>query len=322
VYLTVVDSFGCSSTDSMLVPIININPHLDTVYSACNESTFTIINNTTGDNPPFEYEWIFGTGDTLKISDTSETTNPSIFISGIESDSIFSNSVTITDTTGCSFTWVFDISVTVPLLSYSDTAGVLTCDPLFSIDYLFPISSMSTNIDTFIVDFGDGGSDGTKDSVLAALGLSHTYTSVGVFDVTYSVIDTNGCITKATEDSLVWVQGPEVTPVWEILEPCPMKVKFSLADTSGVDSVLWFFGDELESTEFNPEHTYDEIKNYQVKVWAYGDVDINDGEQHSTGCAIEYKTTVVVNVPLCFLLLKTTRIAFAKEKRLKLKTAR
>jgi gliding motility-associated-like protein len=300
VYLTVVDSFGCSSTDSMLVPIININPHLDTVYSACNESTFTIINNTTGDNPPFKYEWIFDTGDTLNFSDTSETTNPSIFISGIESDSIFSNSVTITDTTGCSFTWIFDISVTVPLLTYSDTAGVLTCDPLFSIDYLFPISSMSTNIDTFIVDFGDGTSDGTTDSVVADLGLSHTYITVGAFDVTYSVIDTNGCITKAAEDSLVWVQGPEVTPVWEILDPCPMKVQFNLVDTSGVDSVLWFFGDEVESTEFNPGHTYEEVKNYQVKVWAYGDVDINNGEQHSTGCAIEYTTTVIVDVPFIF----------------------
>ena len=296
VFLTVSDSFLCSSTDSLFVPLNKIDLKFNYNPNACNDTQQSIEFFTDGNFSPFSYQWIFGIGDTVEFDDITDTTVFSISINGIEHDTTFLDSVTVTDNTGCSFTWEFETTVTIPQLSYSDTAGELLCDPQFSIDWLFPISSISTNVDTFIVDFGDG-SAGTSDPIEAAQGLTHTYTSVGVFDVTYRVIDTNGCKTEETIDSLVWVQGPEVTPVTEVLEICPLKVQFSLEDTSVVDSVLWFFGDEITSTEFNPTHTYDEVKSYPIKVWAYGTVNINDGQLEHEGCAIEYTTQLIIKEP-------------------------
>jgi len=303
VYLTVVDSLGCSSTtDSVLVALNKIDLNFTYEPNACNETQYPIEFFTDGSFPPYSYQWIFGTGDTVNFVDITDTTVFTIDISGLENDTTFLDSVTVTDNTGCSFTWEFEISVTIPQLTVlEDIAGLLICDSLFSIDWEFPLLSESTNVDTFFVDFGDGNSDGTNDPLVAAQGILHTYNSVGVFNVEYSVSDTNGCTTSEKIDSLVWVQGPKVDPVWEVEDPCLLIFNFDTVNVSEVDSVLWFFSD-LDSTNlWSPTHTFSELPAPTPKLWAYGEVDINEGEQTNAVCPIEYfAPSLYVEEPFLF----------------------
>ena len=145
IQLTVVDSLGCSNSTILTVQTTTLNIEFE-VPHACNNSTYSIINNTSGQYEPLEYEWIFATGDTIY------TANPSIELTGFDSDTVLINSMTVTDTTGCSFTTEFEIELTVPQLSFDQELITFSCNPFLAVVYEFSIVSPNDNIAEYRVD--------------------------------------------------------------------------------------------------------------------------------------------------------------------------
>ena len=290
VQLTVLDSLGCSNSTIQTVETTTLNIEFE-VPPACNESTFSIINNTSGEYEPLEYEWIFATGDTVY------TAEPSIELSGFNNDTTLINSMTVIDTTGCSFTTEFEIVITVPQLSYDQELITFSCNPFLAVVYEFSVTSTSDNIIEYKVDYGNGTSSITSDPD-EAMELTAVYTTPGYYDVTFSVTDFNGCVTATTEDSLIHLQGPYASFSWEALNECPpLEVEFTIDSSENVASLLWFFGDGFTDTIFNPTHIYLGADTYFPFLWVEGNIVDPDGEIQS--CVIPYAgDPIVIDGPI------------------------
>ncbi len=290
VQLTVVDSLGCSNSTILTVETTTLDIEFE-VPHACNESTYSIINNTSGQYEPLEYEWIFATGDTLY------TANPMIELSGFDSDTVLINSMTVTDTTGCSFTTEFEIVITVPQLTFDQEFITFSCNPFLAVVYEFSIISPSDNIIEYKVDYGNGTANVTSDPD-EALELTAVYTQPGYYDVTFSVTDFYGCVTSVTVDSLIHLQGPFASFSWETLNECPpLDIEFTIDSSANVTSLLWFFGDGFTDTIFNPTHTYLGADTYYPFLWVEGDIEDPDGGIQT--CIVPYAgDSIVIDGPV------------------------
>ena len=290
IQLTVLDSLGC--LNSKIIPVeTNI---FDIVFEAppgCNESIYSIINTTSGQYEPLEYEWIFASGDTLHEA------NPSFELSGFNNDTTLINSMTVTDTTGCSFTTEFEIEIIVPQMSFDQEFITFSCNPFLAVVYEFSIVSSSDNIVEYKVDYGNGTSNVTSDPD-EALELTAVYTTPGYYDVTFSVTNIDGCVTKITVDSLIHLQGPFASFSWETLNECPpLEVEFTIDSSENVSSLLWFFGDGFTDTTFNPIHTYIEADTYYPFLWVEGNIEDPDGIVQS--CIVPYSAdSIVIDGPV------------------------
>lgn len=100
--------------------------------------------------------------------------------------------------------------------------------------------------------------------------FSYTFGSAGFYDVTLVAIDTNNCAT--TELARVEVY-PKPTPNFSSTEAClnsPTEFRNQSFVTSGstIAAYIWNFGDQSNSNQTNPYHTYSQVGIYNISLTA------------------------------------------------------
>lgn len=111
-------------------------------------------------------------------------------------------------------------------------------------------------------DFGDGETDTVQNPV-------HTYQDTGRFDVELIVYDSTSSDILVRQHYIAVVDSFIVdftaTPT---RGRKPLNVSFQSLCSAPPDSVIWYFGDGNTSHALNPEHLYDEMGSYNVKLVA------------------------------------------------------
>ncbi len=146
-----------------------------------------------------------------------------------------------------------------------NAADVTDCKVPFTVNF----SDLSTGATGWSWNFGDGGTSTLQNP-------SHTYTSLGNYNVTLIATGANGCSDSITKNQFVRVLAPVVAINGLPLEGCvPFTINPTpnVATTDGIASYLWDFGDGGTSTFANPSHTYVLQGTYTVKLF----ITTNDG---------------------------------------------
>jgi large repetitive protein len=120
--------------------------------------------------------------------------------------------------------------------------------------------------------FGDGGVSNSQNP-------THTYTEVGSFNVSLSVVTSNNCaVTSGTSGDVVTVYpNPDasftVSPTTVMVPNNPV---FTTNTSQGAVSYVWNFGDGNTSTAVAPQHMYTTVGTFQIMLIAqnqYGCLD-------------------------------------------------
>jgi len=128
----------------------------------------------------------------FKDGGSSTLQNPShVFLNA----GTYSVSITVTTANGCSNTWVSNPPITIyqlPVADFHTTSSTTTCENsvVQFIDDSNPISPAS--IITHAWDFGDGGTSSIPNP-------QHTYLTFGIYQVTLTITNSNGCISAVTK---------------------------------------------------------------------------------------------------------------------------
>jgi gliding motility-associated-like protein len=154
----------------------------------------------------------------------------------------------------------------IPLVSFymDNTEG---CEPL-TIQFkgnAYPDNSM------YLWDFGDGAT--STDST-----PTHIYQNDGVYDLSLSLIAPNGCSDTMNFPALInCFPKPEIDFSWSpgIVPFSNPDVEFSNKTLYG-SSYFWDFGDNSNSYQFEPVHTYGSLGDYLVWLYAKSDKGCRD----------------------------------------------
>ncbi len=141
-------------------------------------------------------------------------------------------------------------------------------------------------------DFGDGNT-GT-----GCLTITHTFTSVGCYDITLETTSSAGCVGTATLSNYICVTPNPVASfvpnpsVLTVLNPVTQMVNSS----SNATTYQWNFGDGSQSTAFQPTHEYPENPgSYTIELIAYS----------ASGCTDTAYATVVITEEVIFFVPNT-----------------
>jgi len=111
-------------------------------------------------------------------------------------------------------------------------------------------------------DFGDGDTAVVQNPV-------HRYTEDGVYDVTLTVVDENGCIATRTKPRYIALDRPEAEFSARYVPACPpVEATFTAAASSpyGITDHRWDFGDGTSATGNPATHVYLDTGRYVVSL--------------------------------------------------------
>ncbi len=132
----------------------------------------------------------------------------------------------------------------------------------------------SQNVEEYYWDFGDGNNSGwTSQSV-----VQHSWIGVGMFTVTLTVRDANGCESSVTDD--IHILGPNIDiDVSDDYGCNTLDVTFTDLSTADepIVQVMWDFNDGNQLTGSSVEYTFDQIGSHSVTVYV----------QTSSGCLMD-----------------------------------
>ncbi len=256
---------GCTDTvkkiDTLYDAIFTI---IDTPTSGCRPlkvgfdcSLITFEPDTTipPSNYPFpivSYSWDFGDG-----SPTTTTSKPFHTYGAV---GVYTVSLTITTSNGCTFTDTTVIEVGDPPTITASIAPKHICIR----DHIdIPITVITGPADDFLWDFGAIGSVESHSPL-----LHMTFPMPGVFTVTVYA-SYHGCKSAplVLTDTML-VDSPKARIVETFI--CNPRNQVQFYDSSwGDDTHLWIFGDGTTSTLDNPLHTYPALTTYTVTLTTY-----------------------------------------------------
>ena len=273
VTLQVEDNWGCESSVTQEVELINVQSLFVVDTLGCTESAFTFQNLSTGKN--LKYLWDFGNGDTSNLE------NPTHQYS---TQGIFSPCLTVTDMYGCSDVFCIDdgIEIINPSVSFNMDNAFQPCPPMF-----VNFENTSSNVLYYKWDFGDGSGYSNIENP------SHIYTTPGTYDVTLIAYSTLNCIDTFVLEQAIELNGPVGSFYYEVDTSClPVDVIFHTEDINAI-SLTWDFGD---GSPLNSIATFDSTGSYTYTYNTIGNfvpkLAISDG----IGCVrvIEVSDTIVV----------------------------
>ncbi len=186
VRLSVFDIYGCQNDSTYLIHVLGPTAGFNATprFGCAPLSVLFSDNSLTEGSPINQYTWSFGNGNAI-------TTVDSIYHS-YSVPNVYTVTLTVRDTNLCTSTLVQTayISVTLPSpsLAFGDSIvcpGELITDTITSGNFIaLPIK--------YHIDYGDFTSDSAVSNLQTQL-FSHSYSSNGVYPVTVTVTDGNGC---------------------------------------------------------------------------------------------------------------------------------
>jgi len=223
------------------------------------------------DEDPLTYTIAFGADNPPPLLATGVTTT-TYHPGNLTLDTTYYWVITATD--GVSETsgplWAFTTIVPPPEVDF--TATPRNGDVPLTVQF----TSTPTNIGplfppVYAWDFGDG-------SVASTANPTHTYQSVGSFDVTL-VVTGSGGTAQAVKLDYITVSEPMPQVNFSATPrsgTAPLTVQFTSVVTNTVTNYAWTFGDGVTSTLTNPSHTYTAAGTYTVALTVSG-----PGGQHT-----------------------------------------
>ena len=262
VSLTVSTGGSCSSTKTNNVTVNALPVASFTATTAClGEATQFTSTSTT--NPPGQtitsYLWNFGDGQTSTQQNPTHT-----FATAGNHD------VSLTVSLGNCTSTPYSIRVPVsplPVANFTATTACLGSATQFT--NTSTAGSSGQTISGYQWDFGDGETSTEQNP-------SHTYASIGTFEVTLTVVTAeNSCSDSKTNNVTVIAQPTaDFTATTVCQGDATVFTDASTTNPAGqaITSYLWDFGDGETSTEQNPTHTYASAGDYTVTLT----VDVNN----------------------------------------------
>ncbi|MBL4586041.1 MAG: PKD domain-containing protein, partial [Flavobacteriales bacterium] len=247
----VTDINGCTDTisepDLVTVTGSIVDFGVDTTFG-CDTLAVQFADLTDPPGSVADWLWDFGDGN------TSTEQNP---LHIYQNAGVYDVTLTTTDIGGCvnstaQPSLVNYIPYPVPDFEVNNTLGCM--------GQPFSFTNNSTgNAVSYLWNFGDGGTS-TEESPV------YSYNSEGVFSVTLTAFNANGCDSSFTEISLIDIQHPDADfSAFPTFAFCP-PLLVSFTDLSSVDAISWFwdFGDGSSSSLQNPGHIYTESGIFSV----------------------------------------------------------
>ncbi|MEL6671711.1 MAG: PKD domain-containing protein [Bacteroidota bacterium] len=275
VVYTVRNQIGCQD-DTVLLNHINVyEPKVDFLVSdtiACVPEDFQFTNLTVSKAPIVNWLWEFGLP-----NDTSNLQDPLYTVGAPGSYTV---SLTATDSAGCvgKMTYPDLIYATQPIPDFSVT------HPINCLNNPISFTNNSTGLGlTYFWDFGDNTTSNATNPI-------HSYAANGVYDVSLTITDVQGCDTTLFMPSLITIAEPEVTLQADTTYAnCPpLLVNFQGITVSPHPFSIWSwdFGDNTGSAGVSPSHVYIDAGTYSVGVIA----------TTSAGCADTVLLTDLIQV--------------------------
>lgn len=194
--LTITDSDGCTSSDDVLVNVLD-TPTAGFTFSpvnACSNIPVTFTNTSAGVG--LSFQWNFG--EPSSVSNFSTLSNPSHMYNS-EGSGSQSYTVTLitTNANGCAASSNQTISVlSTPGPDLTDPiADMKNCDGTSFSMTVYNTSAGTTN-SNYIIQWGDGTPDFSS-ATFPGGGVTHTYTTAEIFDMLFIVTGANGCTDTA-----------------------------------------------------------------------------------------------------------------------------
>lgn len=250
------DSTGCDFTTMKTVKVLYEKANFissDTSICKYHAAIFT----ATGNNSlnVASYEWTFGDG-------TAGISSP---VSHIYMQAgLFDIRLIVTDTYGCKDTLVKPayLRVSGPTSNFGSAIpgtclnSSITFNDSSITDGLHPIVK-------WIWNFGDGIID-----TLTSPPFQHTYASSGLYSVSLSVTDNNGCIDTIQRPAYILISTPVANFSSADTMVCPNRqITFTNLSTGPLLTYTWHFGDGTTSTAANPVHLYPSDGIYTVRLF-------------------------------------------------------
>jgi gliding motility-associated-like protein len=224
------DSTGCSSATQTITVIVNPPLALAAVanVAVCAGTPVTLSTAATGGDGTYQYSWI-----PLAQSGSSVTFAPA---------ATTTVSVIVTDGCGSPADTVTALVTVNPAPAPVVTSDIgIGCIPSFCVQFF---SQSTGNCVTGLWDFGDGNTDNTQNP-------EHCYNTTGVYDVSYTCTDANGCSGTTTVSSMITVgTGPtaaytaNVGSIFVVTPGVPEQVCFTDNSTNGAQW-NWLFGSDI-----------------------------------------------------------------------------
>lgn len=204
---------------------------------------------------PTSWRWDFGNGNFSNLQ------NPTVNFSSVGNYNItltVSNSNGNNSTTKSAYIKVFKRPESK--LTASPLAG---CGPL-TVNFQDNSINGSGTINQWLWDFNDGSPAGNIQNP------SHTYQTVGSYNVSLKVTDNNGCSNTKTNNNFITVTSAPVarfnTSTPTVACVAPHTVNFTNTSTGIGLTYQWDFGNGLTSTLANPSTTYNAFGVYTVSL--------------------------------------------------------
>ena len=146
----------------------------------------------------------------------------------------------------------------IPAVVFNNSNPVIACKAPLTVT--FTDATPGANLHQWY--FGDGIS-GTGSIV------SHTYITIGSFNVKLVVTHASGCKDSLTKSALVKVLPPDATIGANALGGCLPFTLNAVATVNSVDAITaynWDFGDGATATTANASHTYNTIGAYTLRL--------------------------------------------------------
>lgn len=262
VTLIAVNNFGCA--DTMSVPGYIAIEDLVADFSS-NDSSGCVgtpiqFTDLSTSNPTYHI-WDFGDGTTDTLA------NPVHVYNAVGTYTVkmvaYNSSTCIDSITKTSFITISD----VPQAGFSgnDLTGC-------SFPHQVQFTDSSVGAVSWVWDFGDG------DSSIAQNPL-HAYDTAGVYTVSLTVTNANGCPNTFTIPDYVNLAAPEARFSADTVKGCaPVMVNFTDSSFSvqPIVSWAWDFGDGTTSTDPNPSHLYSNTGTYSVSLIIVNDEGCTD----------------------------------------------
>ncbi len=247
VQLSISDIYGCKDSIEHQIRVYS-NPIADFIAlnpCAGSQVQFTDLSDSVAD-PITHWLWDFDDGTYTSLQ------NPIHVYGGIGNYEV---SLRVSNQIGCADSIMDTIEVWPSF--WADFKFDTVC---FGQPTQFRDTLLSTDIvpESWFWDFGDGATSTEQNP-------SHIFSSPGTFSVVHTVTDTNGCI--ATKTHLVGIYPlpqPAFSASTECLGDSTTFINQSELNASGIQDLLWQFGDGGTSSLENPRHLYLSSGYYNV----------------------------------------------------------